>query len=360
MKPPKSITEKLNQRKAENAFRELMVQGNRVDFFSNDYLGVAKMPFEGQMNYGSTGSRLISGNSRFTERLEIYLANFYQQEAGLLFNSGYDANLGFFSSIPQKGDTIFYDELSHASIRDGIRLSLAKAFSFKHNDLNHLKERFESAEGTVYVAVESIYSMDGDAAPLELLVEFCEAKNAFLIVDEAHSGGLYGAGGSGIVTEKELDNRIFAKLITFGKAYGSHGAIILSSQIVKDYLINFARSFIYTTALSFHSQERIEFAVNEVAQKENERKKLRENINVFRTYTKSKNVNCIASDSPIQSILISGNDAAKKVAEKILSNGFAVKAILSPTVPKGEERIRICIHSFNSAEEIKALIDSIL
>jgi len=360
MKPPKSITEKLNQRKAENAFRELMVQGNRVDFFSNDYLGVAKMPFEGQMNYGSTGSRLISGNSRFTERLETYLANFYQQEAGLLFNSGYDANLGFFSSIPQKGDTIFYDELSHASIRDGIRLSQAKAFSFKHNDLKHLKERFESAEGTVYVAVESIYSMDGDAAPLELLVELCEVKNAFLIVDEAHSGGLYGAGGSGIVTEKELDYRIFAKLITFGKAYGSHGAIILSSQIVKDYLINFARSFIYTTALSFHSQERIEFAVNEVAQKENERKKLRENINVFRTYTKSKNVNCIASDSPIQSILISGNDAAKKVAEKILSNGFAVKAILSPTVPKGEERIRICIHSFNSAEEIKALIDSIL
>jgi len=360
MKPPKSITEKLNQRKAENAFRELMVQGNRVDFFSNDYLGVAKMPFEGQMNYGSTGSRLISGNSRFTERLETYLANFYQQEAGLLFNSGYDANLGFFSSIPQKGDTIFYDELSHASIRDGIRLSQAKAFSFKHNDLKHLKERFESAEGTVYVAVESIYSMDGDAAPLELLVELCEVKNAFLIVDEAHSGGLYGAGGSGIVTEKELDYRIFAKLITFGKAYGSHGAIILSSQIVKDYLINFARSFIYTTALSFHSQERIEFAVNEVAQKENERKKLRENINVFRTYTKSKNVNCIASDSPIQSILISGNNAAKKVAEKILSNGFAVKAILSPTVPKGEERIRICIHSFNSAEEIKALIDSIL
>jgi len=357
MKPPKSITEKLNKRKSESAFRELMIQGNRVDFFSNDYLGVAKLPFECQMNYGSTGSRLISGNSKYTERLETYLANFYQQESGLLFNSGYDANLGFFSSIPQKGDTIFYDELSHASIRDGIRLSKAKAFPFKHNDLNHLKERFKIAEGTIYVAVESIYSMDGDAAPLELLVELCDAHGAYLIVDEAHSGGLYGTGGNGIVTEKELDNRIFAKLITFGKAYGSHGAIILSSQIVKEYLINFARSFIYTTALSFHSQERIEFVVDEVAKMENERKKLRKNISTFRDYSKSKNVNCIQSDSPIQSILISGNAEAKMAAAKILENGFAVKAILSPTVPKGKERIRICLHSFNSAEEIKALID---
>ena len=363
MKQPKSITEKLNQRKAENAFRELMVQGNRVDFFSNDYLGVAKMPFEGRMNYGSTGSRLISGNSKFTERLEMYLANFYQQEAGLLFNSGYDANLGFFSSIPQKGDTIFYDELSHASIRDGIRLSFAKSFSFKHNDLKHLKERFNReasrAEGAVYVVVESIYSMDGDTAPLDLLIELCEANNAFLVVDEAHSGGLYGIGGSGLVTEKELDNRIFAKLITFGKAYGSHGAIILSSQIVKEYLINFARSFIYTTALSFHSQERIEFVVNEVAKKESERKKLRKNIEVFQSYSRSKKIKCVESDSPIQSILISGNEEAKKTAEKILAKGFAVKAIMSPTVPKGEERIRICLHSFNSEEEIKALIDSI-
>lgn len=357
MKSPKSITEKLNQRKSDHAFRELMIQGNKVDFFSNDYLGVAKLPFEGQMSYGSTGSRLISGNSKYTERLENYLANFYQQEAGLLFNSGYDANLAIYSCIPQKGDTVIYDELVHASIRDGIRLSLAKSFSFRHNDLEHLKERLKVAEGTIYVAVESIYSMDGDEAPLELLAELCLAKNLYLIVDEAHSGGLYGDGGNGLVAEKCLDQDVFCKLVTFGKAYGSHGSIVLSSSEVRDYLVNFARPFIYSTALSFHSQERIEFVVNKVAQMDSDRKKLRENILFFKSETQKKKVKCIDSNSPVQSIVIPGNEAAREVAGLMQEAGFAVKAILSPTVSKGEERIRICLHSYNSHEEIKGLIE---
>lgn len=356
MKSPVSITEKLKQRKAEHAFRELMVQGNKVDFFSNDYLGVAKLPFEGHMNYGSTGSRLISGNSKYTERLEDYLANFYQHEAGLLFNSGYDANLAVYSCIPQKGDTVIYDELVHASIRDGIRLSHAKSFSFRHNDLAHLKERIKNAEGTVYVAVESIYSMDGDEAPLDLLTEFARANNLYLIVDEAHSGGLYGDGGNGLVAQKCLDQDIFCKLITFGKAYGSHGAIVVSSSEVRDYLVNFARPFIYSTALSYHSQERIEFVVNKVAHMDAERKKLKENVAFFKSEIQKKNVKCVESNSPVQSIVISGNDNALRAASHMQDNGFAVKAILSPTVPRGQERIRICLHSYNSHEEIKALL----
>ncbi|MBI3133342.1 MAG: aminotransferase class I/II-fold pyridoxal phosphate-dependent enzyme [Bacteroidetes bacterium] len=356
MKTPESIVNKLNQRKADHAFRELMIQGNSVDFFSNDYLGVAQLPFEANLNYGSTGSRLISGNSKYTERLENYLANFYRHEAGLLFNSGYDANLGIYSCIPQKGDTVLYDEYVHASIRDGIRLSLAKSFSFRHNDLQHLKERLRAAEGTVYVAVESIYSMDGDQAPLELLAEFCDAHNLYLIVDEAHSGGLYGDGGSGLATERCIDQSIFCKLITFGKAYGSHGAIVLSSNKVRDFLVNFARPFIYSTAPSLHAQERIEFAVNKVAQMDAERKKLTENIAFFCSEIKRVPVTCIESSSPIQSIIIPGNEEARQVAAHIQQAGFAVKAILSPTVPKGQERIRICLHSYNSREEIKALI----
>ncbi|MBL7898174.1 MAG: aminotransferase class I/II-fold pyridoxal phosphate-dependent enzyme [Crocinitomicaceae bacterium] len=357
MKTPKRILEKIKQRKSENAFRELMVQGNKVDFFSNDYLGASKIPFEGQMNYGSTGSRLISGNSKYTERLESYLAGFYQHESGLLFNSGYDANLSIFSCIPQRGDTIIYDELVHASIRDGIRLSLARSYSFRHNDLQDLKSKIEQAEGTIYIAVESIYSMDGDEAPLELLCELCEAKNLYLIVDEAHSGGLYGDGGNGLVSEKLLDQQVFCKLITFGKAYGSHGALILSSKDVRDYLVNFARPFIYSTAPSFHSQERIEFIVNHVAHMDAERKKLRDNIAYFKSQVNNLNLKFVESDSPIQCILISGNDVVKSAADKILSAGFAVKAILSPTVPKGEERIRICLHSYNSKQEIDGLLN---
>jgi len=357
MKAPQSILDKLSQRKADNAFRELMVQGTRVDFFSNDYLGVAKLPFESNLHYGSTGSRLISGNSKFTERLENSLAGFYQQEAGLLFSSGYDANLSIYSCIPQKGDTVLYDEYVHASIRDGIRLSHAQSFSFKHNDLQHLKERLRVATGTIYIAVESIYSMDGDEAPIELLAELCSAHKLYLIVDEAHSGGLYGENGQGLVTEKELDPHVFCKLITFGKAYGSHGALVLGSKEVRDYLVNFARPFIYTTAASFHSQERIEFAVRNVAQMQNERQKLKTNIDFFRKQIAQQKIKCIESFSPIQSVVIPGNEAARSMAAKIQESGFAVKAILSPTVPKGQERIRICLHSYNSHEEIKELIE---
>lgn len=357
MKTPDSFIQKLHKRKEEFAFRELMTLNNRVDFFSNDYLGIAKIPFESKLPYGSTGSRLISGNTDFTEQLEKKLADFFKQESGLLFNSGYDANLGIFSCVPQKGDTILYDELIHASIRDGIRLSLAKSFSFKHNNLEHLEQRIKQAEGNIYVATESVFSMDGDIAPLKEIALLCKNHNAFLIVDEAHSGGVFGEGGRGLITEYDLDNVIFCKLITFGKAYGSHGAIVLGSKILRDYLINFSRPFIYSTAMSLHSQERISFVVDHVAQMYAERKKLVDNISAFQNLAKEKKLKIIESASPVQSIILNGNEAALLLADKIRKNGFAVKAILSPTVPKGSERIRICLHSFNTKEEIKGLIN---
>lgn len=357
MKSPKSLSEKLVQRKVENSFRELMLKGNRVDFFSNDYLGLAQVPFSSQKNFGSTGSRLISGNDEYTERLETQLANFFNQEAALLFNSGYDANLGLFSCIAQKGDTIIYDELSHASIRDGIRLSFANSFSFKHNDLNHLINRLEKSAGTVFVAIESIYSMDGDFAPLKEITALCEKYNAFLIVDEAHSGGIFGDQGKGLVAQNKLDKKVFAKLITFGKAYGSHGAVVLGSNVLRNYLINYARSFIYTTALPLHAQERIEFVVNYNSEHLEHQKKLIENINFFNSKARVLKLNFYESDSPIQSIIVEGNQAAKSLAKKILEKGFAVKAILSPTVPKGKERLRICLHSFNTKSEIESLLN---
>lgn len=356
MKVPPGILEKLRSRREDHALRELMIQGNKVDFFSNDYLGLARLPFESSMSYGSTGSRLISGNSRYTERLENYLANFFHHEAGLLFNSGYDANLAIYSCVPQKGDTIFYDEFVHASIRDGIRLSLAKSYSFRHNDINHLKERLSLATGSVFIAVESIYSMDGDQTPIEELVKLCNENKLYLIVDEAHSGGIYGNGGAGLVTQHLLDHHVFCKLITFGKAYGSHGALVLGSAELRSYLINFARPFIYSTAMPYHAQERIEFAVNEAAKMDTARLKLTENIQTFRQLAAYAPWQLIESYSPIQSIVIKGNAEVRKIAEHIQNEGFAVKAILSPTVPKGHERIRICIHSYNSIEEIKTLI----
>jgi len=358
-KIPASITEKLSKRKVDGTYRTLAIVENKIDFFSNDYLGMSKIETKTTQRHGSTGSRLISGNLAYTEQLEKELAAFFGKESALLYNSGYDANLGFFSCIPLKGDTIFYDEFVHASIRDGIQLSFAKSYSFKHNDIDDLKKKIAFAEGTVYVVVESIYSMDGDAAPIEKLIAITEEINGFLIVDEAHSAGIFGEKGQGLVSEKKLDDFIFAKLITFGKAFGSHGAIWLCDNITRNYLINFSRAFIYTTALPPITQERIREAVFTVSEMHTERQQLFKNITLFREIAKNKDGILINSTSPIQSLLIKGNSAAKNKAHHLLNNGFNVKAILSPTVAKEKERIRICLHSYNTENEIRNLLNCI-
>lgn len=363
MNLPKNITAKLQKRIKDNAYRSLVDFSGTdknghlfTDFFSNDYLGLARINFDEFYDCGSTGSRLISGNKTYTQQLEQQLADFFNQPAGLFFNSGFDANLGVFSSIPQRGDTIIYDELCHASIRDGIRLSFADSFAFKHNNLNHLKQRLQQAKGDVYVAIESIYSMDGDEAPIELISKLCDENGAFLIVDEAHSGGVFGEKGKGLVSKYNLDDKVFIKLITFGKAYGSHGAIVLGQRLTTEFLINFARSFIYTTALPLHSLKRIEQLIELSKIMDNVRSNLFNLVDYFISVAKQNNIELIESHSPIQSILISGNDNVKQVEKQLQSKGFAVKAILSPTVPKGKERIRICLHAHNMKNEVDDLL----
>ncbi|HIP36000.1 MAG TPA: pyridoxal phosphate-dependent aminotransferase family protein [Crocinitomix sp.] len=357
---PKKLADKLEKRIADNAFRNLInfsskhkkTNKNWVDFFSNDYLGLSRVEFKGKYANGSTGSRLISGNLQYTTQLEQLLANFFNTKSGLIFNSGYDANLGIFSSIPQRGDTVIYDELCHASIRDGIRLSFAKNFSFKHNNTQHLQKRLEQAKGNIYVVIESIYSMDGDEALLGDISTLCERFGAFLVVDEAHSGGLYGKNGSGLVSKYGLDDKVFIKLITFGKAFGSHGAVVLCDEKVRDFLINFAKSFIYTTALPLHSLKRIEQVIDLCPLMNNVRHNLFDLVAYFKQEAILKNVELIESNSPIQSILISGNARVKKIESDLQNAGFAVKAILSPTVPKGKERIRICLHAHNMKNQV--------
>jgi len=366
MQLPNKLNEKLQKRKDENAFRVLsdfngLKDSNSywIDFFSNDYLGLARIAFDDLGTTGSTGSRLLSGNSRFAENLEQKLASFYQTEAGLIFNSGFDANLGVFSTIPQRGDTILYDELCHASIRDGIRLSNAQSFSFKHNNLEHLQQRLQNTTGDVYVAVESIYSMDGDESPLLKISELCQQFNAKLIVDEAHSGGLYGKEGRGLVSKYNLDEFVFIKLITFGKAYGRHGALVLSDALTKDYLINFCRAFIYTTALPLHSLHQIKKAVDLSKMMDNMRANLFDLVDYFKRQAPPNGIKLIKSDSPIQCVLMPGNNRIKQIEKHLQDKGFAVKAILSPTVKKGEERIRICLHGFNMRNEVDELMTTL-
>lgn len=363
MKP--KFLQLLENRKESGSYRSLSLFNDFVDFYSNDYLGLSRLSSPESFrdvsrlskafgtSLGSTGSRLISGNSCEAETCENFLATFFQSEAALVFNSGYDANIGFFSSVPQKGDTILYDALIHASIRDGIRLSHAKNFAFKHNDIISLSNKLKLAEGTVYVVVESLYSMDGDICILDEIIELCNNFGAYLVVDEAHASGVIGPEGKGLSYHKE----VFARIVTFGKAYGFHGAAVLGSQDLKNYLINFARSFIYTTALPIHDYQIIKQQIESSIDNEF-RFLLQSNIDYFRTQLNYQGIS--ARISPIQIIEVPGVENALRLAKSLQDNNFAVKAILSPTVPVGQERIRICIHAFNTKAEIEKLTEILL
>lgn len=366
---PKKLQQKIIQRQKDNTLRQFGSQNNLVDFSSNDYLGFAKSDIifkaahqalidQNIIQNGSTGSRLLTGNNNLFSVLESQLCEFHSCESALIFNSGYDANLGLFSSIPQRNDIILYDEYIHASIRDGIQLSHARSIKFRHNDLNDIAEKLKNHKGeTVYVVTESIFSMDGDSPDLKTLVEICTANQAYLIVDEAHAIGVCNKNGSGLIQQLGLEHSIFARLVTFGKAVGVHGAAILGSEQLKTYLINFARSFIYTTALSPHTLATIQSAYSELSQT-SEIEKLRLNISFCNSEIKRLQLQdaFIESNSAIHCCLISGNIKVKQVAEQLKMKGFGVKPILSPTIPKGEERLRLCLHSFNSEKEISEVL----
>ena len=361
------LDKKLQERNENNSLRSLILNENLIDFSSNDYLGLSQSEKAKQTiadyfleikdyKLGSTGSRLLSGNSAFAEELEKEIAFFHQAEAGLLFNSGYDANLGLFSCVPQKGDTIICDEHIHACIIDGARLSLANRYTFVHNDLKSLENKLQNSKGNIFIAVESIYSMDGDAAPLTEIAALARKYKANLIVDEAHATGIFGKNGQGLIQHLGLENEVFARVITFGKALGCHGAVVLGSEKLKTYLINFARSFIYTTAMPLHSLVTIRAMYVEMGKQENIQQ-LKNNIELFKSQLSGSSLNLIESASAIQCVVIPGNEDCKDMSSRLQTNGFDVRPILSPTVAKGKERLRICLHTFNSHEEILGLCE---
>ncbi|UEG51951.1 8-amino-7-oxononanoate synthase [Mucilaginibacter daejeonensis] len=358
------IRQKLEQREQAGSYRKLRTAGTLIDLCSNDYLGFARSaelkamveeeivrnPDQGN---GSGGSRLLSGNTAYTEELEQWIATYHQSDAGLLFNSGYDANLGLLSSVPQRGDTVLHDALAHASIIDGIRLSHSTRQSFAHNDLADLEHKLRSAKGNIFIVLESVYSMDGDLAPLTHLARLSRAYNAALIVDEAHAVGVL---GKGLVNELELHDQVFARVVTFGKALGCHGAIVLGSNDLRNYLINFARSFIYTTAAPFHQLATIKMAY--------------QLLNSAEGFARTAALQQIATlydqlmigtssdayTSAIRTLIIGGNEETKHAADQLQQAGFDVRAILSPTVAAGSERLRICLHQYNTEEQILALV----
>jgi len=370
---PEKLRKKLVEREEINTLRTLPEDIRRIDFSSNDYLGIGQnnsvfekaisiLSEKGITNNGATGSRLLTGNGILYSEAEELLRNLHQADSALIFNSGYDANIGLFSSVPQRDDIILYDEFIHASIRDGIKMSNARNHKFKHNDLKDLLSHILRGQKNtnnnreIYIVTESVFSMDGDSPDLKALSVLCKKYKCLLIVDEAHAIGLFGSNGCGMVQELELQENIFARIITFGKALGCHGAAILGSADLNKYLINFARSFIYTTGLPPHTVSTIiaayQFMTSPAGLKK--RELLHENIDLFNQEKELLGISSffIPSSSAIHSCIIKGNNEVKQVAQIIQENSFDVRPILSPTVPKGDERLRFCLHSFNSKEDI--------
>jgi 8-amino-7-oxononanoate synthase len=356
------LNKKLDERKANHSFRQLRLADGKTDFCSNDYLGIAKNArlhpadrgSDSRLSTGSSGSRLLSGNYPLIEETEKEIAAFHQSATALLFNSGYDANLGLLSSVPQKGDSVLYDQFCHASIRDGIRLSFANAFSFAHNDMDDLQKKLVIAGGNIFIVTESVFSMDGDLCPLEKLVVIAKKYNAHLIIDEAHATGIIGEKGEGLVQHLQMQQQVFARMHSFGKACGCHGAVILGSATLRDYLINFARSFVFSTSLPEHSVAFIAESYKIFPRMNDERLHLQKLISLFQSavikYEK------IASATPIQVVVIPGNEEVKTAAGQLQQNNLDVRAILYPTVPKNRERLRIVLHAFNTVGEIEKLI----
>lgn len=359
------LEKKIERRKKLGNLRQLQVLPKRLDFSSNDYLGLARSldlaclvekevdHFAKTFNgYGSTGSRLLTGNTTYAQHLEDTIAAFHGYEAGLIFNCGYMANVGLLSAVMDAADTVFFDIDIHASIRDGICLSRASGYAFRHNDVSHLEKRLmkSSPAKNRFICIESIYSTDGTKAPLQEICRLAEKYAAHLIVDEAHAVGVCGPCGRGLLAELDLTSKVFAQVSTFGKALGVHGAIVLGSHTLKQALINFANSYIYTTALPLHSLAAIKCSYDLLPKLDTERNQLSKLIQIFR-----ENVSD-ASETHIQSIQIQGNENAKQAAIHLLEKGYDIRALLSPTIQRGKEVLRISLHAYNTEIELKTLL----
>ncbi|WP_258103641.1 8-amino-7-oxononanoate synthase [Marinoscillum sp. MHG1-6] len=360
------LSARLHDRQMAGNLRSLPDSRDLCDFVSNDYLGLAantalwtrikeRYGQLGPYPNGGTGSRLLSGNHRLYQEVEDQLKGVFQAEAVLLFNSGYAANQAVVSSVAEKGDTIIYDQLSHVCLKEGAWLSRAQTVAFRHNDPDDLRMRLQQASGRVFVVTETIFSMDGDVAPLAEIVALCEEFGAYLIIDEAHSTGVAGKDGSGLLVEMGLHQRVFARVYTFGKGMGVHGACVAGSLALRDYLVNFGRPFIYTTSLPPHSVLSIGESFLYLAENMQLQQDLQDKINLFKTHYPK-----YVSDTAIQPVMIGSNEKARAVSLQLQEQGFDVRPILSPTVQRGKERLRVSLHVYNTEKEIMEIADKIL
>ena len=350
----KSISFALNTRKEQGNLRKLELFDYKIDFASNDYLGFGRRNETENISHTSGSSRLIAGNHEIHVLTEQKIARFFNSPSALLYNSGYLANLGVIPTLIKRNDIIIYDELCHASMREAISLSKAKSLKFKHNDVEDLKRLIEKFPGKQkFILTEGLFSMTGDIAPIEEIIDLAKKSNSKIILDEAHSGGVFGGEGKGVLETFDQEV-VVAKIITFGKAFGAFGAAVLSSNLIKGYLVNFSKAFIYTTAMSKASVELVNKRLNSTDVK-NALLRLRFNIDYFNKQLLLPT--CSHAESPIQVIKINNRTKLKDIETKLKQKGIGIKAILAPTVPEKDECLRVSIHSFNTEKEIKLLTE---
>jgi 8-amino-7-oxononanoate synthase len=339
-----------------------------VNLSSNDYLGLADDPrlkqavaeaVERAPAVGSTGSRLLSGNSPEWESLEENFAEFAGTEAALYFGSGYAANIGLLSSVLGSGDLVFSDAFNHASLIDGIRLCRATKTVYPHRDLQFLERalRDHAGEpGARIIVTESIFSMEGDIAPIGELVQLARKYSADLVLDEAHATGVCGPRGGGLAAQLNAQREILAIVHTCGKALASAGAFVCGSRALKDYLVNRARTFIFNTAMPPYLAGQIKAALDLAREADDRRARLSEISNTLCVALAAAGLNIGTSATHIVPVIFGSNESALHAASELQRNGFAVRAIRPPTVPAGTARIRISLTSKITDDEVRRLI----
>lgn len=337
----------------------LLRDGQRLlNLASNDYLGMAQQPQElaAPAYWGATASRLIVGSGPQVTEFEKEFAAFKGTERCLVFGSGYMANVGVISALVGRHDLIFSDRLNHASIVDGAILSRARLLRYPHRDMNRLEDmlrKHQHRPGKKLIVTDSIFSMDGTIAPLQQLVELKQRYGALLMVDEAHSGGVYGNEGKGLVQAFELQGQVDLQMGTFSKAYGCYGAYIAGEQLLLDYIANKARSFIYTTALPPVLIEQIYRNWQRVKEAEAKRQALRQYAEWFRQQLQVLGLNTGQSETQIVPIVLGDNETALRFGEVLQRQGIAAVAIRPPTVPEGSARIRFTLMSTHSKNDLQ-------
>jgi 8-amino-7-oxononanoate synthase len=334
---------------------------------SNDYLGLSHSDelrsvvieaVRTAPRIGGTGSRLLSGHLREWDSLEQEFAQFARTESALYFGSGYAANLGLLTSILRKDDVVFSDELNHASLIDGMRLSGARKVIYRHLDLNDLETALRAtahSTGRRFVVSETVFSMDGDIANVAELASLCARYDAGLVLDEAHAIGVHGPNGRGVAAAAGLTAEVIAMTHTCGKALASAGAFVCGSATLREHLINHARTFIFSTAMPPYMAGQIRAALRIARRMDSERAELLANAKRLTTELKSQGYDTVASASQIIPVVVGGNDEAVATAEFLQREGFAVRAIRPPTVPQGRARLRLSLTSAIPASEVNRL-----